>query len=131
MSEAILQAEVVRYICLKYPKVKYCASLGGIYTSPTQAVKAKRTGYKRGFPDLQITEAKGGYFGLFLELKTNKGRATKDQKEWIKDLNNRGYKALIVKGIDECMKAIDTYMELTDTINSECKEDYCKIADCL
>ena len=131
MSEAILQAEVVKYISLQYPKAKYCASLGGIYTSPTQAVKAKRTGYKRGFPDLQITEAKGGYFGLFLELKTNKGRATKDQKEWIKDLTNRGYKALIVKGIDECIKAIDNYMKLDNTVISNCKEDYCRLMECL
>lgn len=131
MSEAILQSEVVKYISYKYPKAKYCASLGGIYTSPTQAVKAKRTGYKRGFPDLQITEAKGGYFGLFLELKTNKGRATLDQKEWIKELNKRGYKALIVKGIDECIKAIDSYMILDNTIISNCKEDYCRLTECL
>tara|TARA_R100001440_G_scaffold171_1_gene495 strand:- start:685 stop:1098 length:414 start_codon:yes stop_codon:yes gene_type:complete len=131
MSEAILQAEVVKYISLQYPKAKYCASLGGIYTSPTQAVKAKRTGYKRGFPDLQITEARGGYFGLFLELKTNKGRATKDQKEWVEDLNNRGYKALIVKGIDETINAIDNYMKQENTIISNCKEDYCRLQECL
>jgi len=32
----------------------YCASLGGIRTSFKQAVKAKATGYVKGFPDLQI-----------------------------------------------------------------------------
>lgn len=131
MSESILQSEVVKYIKLQYPKARYCASLGGIYTSPTQAAKAKRTGYKRGFPDLQITEARGGYFGLFLELKTKKGRATKDQQEWIKALNKRGYKALIVKGVDECIKTIDQYLKAEETIISTCKSDYCKLAECL
>ena len=76
MTEERLQSEVVKYIGYKYPKVRFCASLGGIYTGPRQAAKAKRTGYKRGFPDLQITEARGGFFGLFLELKTIKGSAT-------------------------------------------------------
>ena len=73
MSEERLQSEVVKWIKLKYPKSKHCASLGGIYTGPRQAIKAKRTGYSRGFPDLQICEARGGYFGLFIELKTIKG----------------------------------------------------------
>jgi hypothetical protein len=58
MSEERLQSEVVKYIRLQYPKVRFCASLGGIYTGPRQATKAKRTGYSRGFPDLQICEAR-------------------------------------------------------------------------
>ena len=70
-------------------------------------------------------------FGLFLELKTNKGRATKDQKEWIEDLTNRGYKALIVKGIDESINAIDNYMKQSNTVISNCKEDYCRLQECL
>ena len=81
MSEARLQSEVVKYIQLQYPKVKYCASLGGIRTSMTQAVMAKRTGYVKGFPDLFIYEAKEKKFhGLALEIKTIKGRATKGTK---------------------------------------------------
>ena len=74
MSEERLQTEVINWIKLKDPKARYCASLGGIYTGPRQAIKAKRTGYSRGFPDLQITKARGGYFGLFIELK---------RKEWV------------------------------------------------
>jgi|TARA_R100000482_G_C5111693_1_gene140917 hypothetical protein len=116
MSEERLQAEVIKWINLKYPKIRFCASLGGIYTSPRQAIKAKRTGYKRGFPDLQITEARGGYFGLFIELKTIKGRATEAQKEWIQDLNDRGYKAEICKGLPATLKVIDAYMNQQPTM---------------
>tara|TARA_R100000742_G_C4279010_1_gene102649 strand:- start:780 stop:1040 length:261 start_codon:yes stop_codon:yes gene_type:complete len=83
-----------------------------------QAKKAKATGYVKGFPDVQILNARGGYFGLFLELKLNKRcYPTKEQKEWIKDLNQLGYKAEICKGIDEAMNCIDTYMKLKPTIN--------------
>ena len=110
MSEERLQSEVVKYIRLQYPKVRFCASLGGIYTGPRQATKAKRTGYSRGFPDLQICEARNGYHGLFIEIKTHKGRATQVQKEWIEALNERGYKAEICKGLPAILDLIDNYL---------------------
>ena len=111
MSEERLQSEIIKYIKLQYPKVRYCASLGGIYTGPRQAIKAKRTGYSRGFPDLQFTEARKGFYGLFIEIKTHKGTATQVQKEWIKDLQERGYKAEICKGLPPILDLIDWYFE--------------------
>ena len=116
ISEERLQSEVVRYISLQYPKARYCASLGGIYTGPRQAMKAKRTGYSKGFPDLFIYEPSpcGKYHGLALEIKTIKGRATKEQKEWIEALNDRGYKAEVVKGLPAILNLIDSYMNEKD-----------------
>ena len=115
MSEERLQSEVVKYIKLQYPKVRFCASLGGTYTGPRQAAKAKITGYSRGFPDLQITEPRTVdgvlYHGLFIEIKTHKGTATQVQKEWIKDLQERGYKAEIAKGLPEILNLIDDYLQ--------------------
>ena len=111
MSEERLQSEVVKYILLQYPKVRFCASLGGIYTGPRQAVKAKRTGYQRGFPDLQFTEARKGFHGLFIEIKTYNGRATEVQTEWIEALQDRGYKAEVCKGLPEILALIDWYFE--------------------
>ena len=116
MSEQRLQSEVVRYIKLKYPKVRFCASGGGMRTYVSVAKRMKEAGYVKGFPDLQITEARGSFFGLFLELKTEKGRPTKEQKEWIEDLHDRGYEAIICKGIDETIKAIDDYLSMKKTI---------------
>ena len=121
MSEERLQSEVVKYIQLQYPKAKYCASLGGIRTSFKQAVKAKRTGYVKGFPDLFIYEARNGYHGLALEIKTHKGRATEVQKQWIQDLQDRGYKATIGKGLPECLQIIDDYMNQPNTTTCKCQ----------
>ena len=110
MSEARLQSEVVRYISLQYPKARYCASLGGQYQPyQSQRNKARSTGYSKGFPDLFLYEARNGYHGLALEIKTIKGRATKEQKEWIEALNERGYKAVIVKGLPDILNCIDSY----------------------
>jgi hypothetical protein len=122
-QEEEVQKGVVEYLKLKYPKAKYCASLGGIRTSFKQAVKAKATGYVKGFPDLQICvpmergsieggtlEGGGVYHGLFLEIKKDKkSYATKEQKEWIEYLNGQGYCARITKGFDDSIQVIDDY----------------------
>ena len=112
ISEDRLQREVVKYIRYQYPKALFCASLGGIRTSYKQAVKAKMTGYQKGQPDLFIYEAKGIYHGLAIEIKTIKGRATKDQKKWIMDLQDRGWRAEICKGLPAILDLIDKYMNL-------------------
>ncbi len=123
-QEEEVQKGVVKYLKMRYPKAKYCASLGGIRTSYKQAVKAKATGYVKGFPDLQIcvpmergtpTDEGGGvYHGLFLEIKKDKkSYPTKEQKEWIAYLNEQGYCARVTKGLDESIEVIDNYFNKT------------------
>ena len=119
MSESRLQSEVVKYIQLQYPKARYCASLGGQYQPfQSQRNRARKTGYVKGFPDLFIYESRTvdgiTYHGLALEIKTIKGRATKEQKEWIEALNERGYKAEVVKGLPDILNLIDSYMNEKD-----------------
>ena len=120
-QEEEVQKGVVNYLKLAYPKARYCASLGGIRTSFKQAVKAKATGYVKGFPDLQICvpmermggggiQGGGAYHGLFLEIKKDKkSYPTKEQKEWIAYLNEQGYCARVTKGLDESIEVIDNY----------------------
>ena len=112
MNEEKLQESLVIYIQLKYKGVRYCASLGGQYQKyPSQRRKAKATGYVKGFPDLQILEGRKNYHGLFIELKTKTGRITKDQQQWLDDLNDRGYYAICCKGLDRAMQIIDWYLK--------------------
>ena len=120
MKEYQLQKSIVNYIQLQYPNTLYCASAGGLRTSITQAVRMKATGYKKGFPDLAIFEPKSVdpkktpfiyFYGLFLEVKTKKGRPTKEQLWWRIELNKRGYVAEIVYGYDEAVAVIDRYLK--------------------
>tara|TARA_R110000824_G_scaffold357582_1_gene545138 strand:- start:178 stop:540 length:363 start_codon:yes stop_codon:yes gene_type:complete len=117
MSEAQLQTNIIKYIKYQYPTLLYCASLGGQYQRyPSQRNKAKSTGYVKGFPDLGIYEARGGFHGLFIEIK-EKGYPTKEQKEWIINLKKRGYYACVSKGFDSVVKVIDDY--LNNNISNE------------
>jgi hypothetical protein len=109
-SEANQQEIVIKYLRLAYPDVLYCASAGGMRTSYLQAIKMKRTGYVKGFPDLFIYEPRNEYNGLAIEMKKEKGGvASPEQKRWQEQLRNRGYASYICKGNEEAIKVIDEY----------------------
>ena len=110
MLESDIQEAVVKFIDITYPGTLYCASAGGMRTSMRQAIKMRRTGYKKGFPDLQIMHPTKLHHGLFIEIKTSKGQASPEQKAWRDELNKRGYRAVICKGLDACIHEIITYM---------------------
>ena len=114
MKEYELQKAVCKYLDLN--NILYCGSMGGQYQIHfSQRIKAKKSGYKKGFPDLFIYEiAKiddNIYAGLAIELKTKKGRPTEEQIYWINELNKRGYMASICRGIDEALELIDNYIK--------------------
>jgi len=111
-GESFVQSQVIKYLNLKYPKLLYCASAGGMRVSSMYMAKMmKATGYVKGFPDLFIYEPCGSYSGLAIELKKDKKcYATKEQKQWIKSLNNRGYYACVSKGYDETVSIIEKYL---------------------
>lgn len=109
-SEANQQEIVIKYLRLAYPNVLYCASAGGMRTSYLQAIKMKRTGYVKGFPDIFIYEPNADYHGLAIEMKKEKGGvASPEQKWWKEQLRNRGYASYICKGNEEAIKVIDEY----------------------
>ena len=109
-SESNQQEIVIKYLRLAYPDALYCASAGGMRTSYLQAIKMKRTGYVKGFPDLFIYEPRNEYKGLAIEMKKEKGGvASPEQKRWQEQLRNRGYASYICKGNEEAIKVIDEY----------------------
>ena len=76
------------------------------------AVKLKRSGYSKGTPDILIFEPRGSYHGLFIELKTAKGRISAEQLYWLEELIHRGYAAMVCRSFDEARGEIETYLAL-------------------
>lgn len=109
-EEQETQVAVVTWLEAQYPGVLFCASAGGMRTSLRTAVKMKRAGYRKGFPDLFIYEPKRGYNGLAIELKKEEGGRVSDaQKGWIDSLRTRGYYAAVCEGFDEAVSTIEAY----------------------
>jgi hypothetical protein len=74
----------------------------------------ERQGLKKGFPDNFIAEPRGKYHGLFVELKRAKKSLSKkspEQREWIKALNKKGYKAAFCYGAEEAKRVVLEYLE--------------------
>ena len=109
------QCALVDYAKVRYPSMdkQICCSLGGLRLPIGLAVKAKKMGYQKGWPDLQVASARGGWFGLFIELKRKRNsRTSKDQREVAEALRDAGYRVEIPKGLDAAMRVLDEYMAL-------------------
>ena len=110
-NELKIQIAVVNWIKTNFPELLYCASAGGMRTTLSVAKKMKASGYVKGVPDLQIMHPTRDKNGMFIELKANaKCYATKEQKDWIEKLNQRGYYAVVCKSFDSAIEEITNYL---------------------
>ena len=107
-----LQVAVVNYLRCQKGDLLFNGSAGGIRTSLSQGKKMKMSGYRKGFPDLLILEARGSFHGLAIELKVKGNYGSVDQKEVIEILNKKGYLAKICTGFDQAKETIDQYLSL-------------------
>lgn len=80
--------------------------------SKSEAGRFKAEGVKAGVPDICLPVARGGYHGLYMELKRVKGgRVSPAQQGWIAALRDQGYYACVCKGWDDAAHIIKAYLE--------------------
>lgn len=108
-KELDIQKAFVKWLKIKYPKVLFSASAGGMRTYRKEAGKMKAAGYTKGCPDIMIFEPRGDYCGLFIELKRPDGKPTPEQIAFIDGLKARGYRATVCYGYEEITKEVDVY----------------------
>lgn len=82
----------------------------GGWRNRTVAAKLKGEGLKPGVADYCLPVPRGGFNGLFLELKAGKGRASKEQKEFAEFVLAQGYKHVFVTGWEAAYAAVKDYM---------------------
>jgi hypothetical protein len=75
----------------------------------------KRMGVQRGVLDFHLAVALNGKHGLWMELKTEKGKLTKEQIDFMERKNKRGYLALAVFGFEEAVNEITNYLNFIDS----------------
>ena len=108
-SETEEQKVVIEYCDLLKIPIVHIPNEGK--RSASYAAMLKSMGLRRGFPDLFVTRARGGYHGLFIEMKYDKGKTSKDQKEWIELLTSEGYACAVCYTADEAIQFIKKYNE--------------------
>jgi hypothetical protein len=104
-------------------------SMGWLYFHPPNGgardvitgAKLKAQGVKRGVPDVMVfepwkihnAECEGAHkcicskgHGIAIELKTNKGKTTPEQKAWLASLEERGWLVAVCRTMDEVMDVL-------------------------
>ncbi len=122
-TEFYIQITLVNWITRDYPDVLFRSDLGGIRLTRNMAIQEKRLQAGRGWPDMFLPEPRGGYLGLFGEIKigpeevyTRKGELRQDQhileqSAILEQLRERGYKADFWLGLDHGWQIIREYLD--------------------
>lgn len=79
--------------------------------SRTNGRRMVAEGMKKGVPDLCLPVARGGKHGLYIELKREHGgRATPEQRGWLRELAAEGYAAELCEGWEAAAEVIRGYL---------------------
>lgn len=77
----------------------------------TEAARFKAMGVKRGVSDIFLPVARGGFHGLYIELKAKDGKVDATQKEWIEAVRKQGYFGAVCYGGAVAAELIQRYMK--------------------
>ncbi len=111
-NEQITLFEWCEYNLGKYPELKLLFHIpNGGYRSTATAGRMKAEGVKAGVPDLFLPVAKGGYHGLFIEMKAGKNKPTMHQTKWLDHLSNQGYLTVVCYSWEDAAKVLTKYLD--------------------
>jgi hypothetical protein len=123
--EEKIQSAFSKYLKFQHPKVMFISDSSGLRLPIGLAVIAKnQRNPSTGWNDMFIAEARGGYHGLWIELKkdrneylTKQGKLRnnkhiQDQHEVHCRLIEKGYKACFAGGLDEAISVTEEYLNL-------------------
>jgi|SRR5580692_5306302 hypothetical protein len=125
-KETIEQQKLIMWVDTFHPeqsKFLFAVPNGGS-RHPAEAARLKLEGVRPGVPDLFFYRARGGYHGLFIEMKRRKGSTgvvTGGQRGFIERARQEGYKAVVCWGCEEAKKALTEYW--SNTANAAPPED--------
>lgn len=88
----------------------YHNPLGGS-RGKVEAARMKAEGLRPGVPDYTLPVARGGYHGMYLELKRHDGAMSPDQRLELEMLWADGYYAVCAWGAGAAMDALLAYLD--------------------
>ena len=96
----------------QYPELSLLHAIGnGGKRNLIEAVRMKREGVLAGVSDIFLPVSRGGFHGLYIELKVGKGKASDSQEWWIAETTKQGYYSTVCYGWVEASETIKKYLE--------------------
>lgn len=115
-SESINQQQLFLWAALqsgRYPQ------LALMFHIPNEGKRSKYTGgrmraegMKAGVPDIFLPVPSGQYHGLFIEMKSEGGRPSREQTMWLNSLERQGYRVGVCKGFEQAAALIMDYLKI-------------------
>lgn len=115
-TESQIQISMVRWFRYAYPHLAlnlFHIPNGRMRTAREGKI-LKAEGVVSGVADLALMVTRNCP-GLFIEVKTEKGRQSASQKLWQKQIEKQGYKYVILRSLDEFIIEIENYLNETNT----------------
>ncbi len=111
MTEHQIQSLLFKWFKLQHPKLVMFAIPNAAKRSYAQVSYMKSEGLVAGIADIFLMCPKSGYHGMFIELKSAKGKLSDSQKDFMGAASSMNYLAVVCYGFDEAKKAIEEYLK--------------------
>lgn len=111
LREHSMQVKVVQYVRTFFPEVLILAIPNGAGTTARNRLMLYAEGLLAGVPDLFIPEARKGFHGLWIEMKTDDGLESAAQKKIRLNLQNNGYLCYVARSEQTAINIIEAYLE--------------------
>ena len=112
-EEHNLQCACVKWFAYQHPELQgllFAIPNGGARNKAT-AGKLKAEGVVAGVADLILLVPRNKYHGLCIEMKTEKGRQSPEQKGWMEMVEAKGYRYIIIRSLELFINSVEHYLE--------------------
>lgn len=119
MTEAQEQQFLFQWAMLEerqYPELALLHHIpNGGKRNAREAASLKKQGVKSGVPDLSLPVARGGYHGLYIELKVGKNKTSDNQNKWLEMLMKQKYYVSVCYGWRQAADILEQYLSKPET----------------
>ena len=112
-EEHRMQCACVRWFRLQYPHLRHnlFAVPNGGRRDKASAARLKEEGVLAGVADLILLLPNHQYGALLIEMKTEDGRQSPEQREWQRLIEHDGYRYVVCRSVDQFISIINEYVE--------------------
>lgn len=118
--ESAEQVTVVQWAALaarQWPELAMLHAIpNGGKRDAAEAAHLKRQGVKPGVPDLCLPVPRGGFVGLYIELKTWPNKPTDLQSAWHRLLSDAGHRVEVCFSADAAITILQAYVSARKTV---------------
>ena len=113
-SESAEQKAFFRWLRMmqvqRWPNLVCFAVPNGGARDAITGARLRLEGVLAGVPDIFLAKAASGKYGMFIEMKTKRGRVSERQRDLFPLLEAAGYAVVVARGWKEAADAVEMYL---------------------